>query len=152
MNRPKFQYFDIGNELGHFHYNRYRPIIVGGTFELGHGPAMMERNRRAGVGGFYFGPMSNQVFDTSAGPQCGLQAGDGFMMAYQYVPIWFLWSRTHRDSAYRVEIDPMDMFTAQREAQEAKEQKRKADPTMKAIAKKWRLTSVTLVPSATVSV
>ncbi|OKX85537.1 hypothetical protein AKL15_11775 [Corynebacterium glutamicum] len=139
LNRPKFQYFDIGNGLGHFHYNRYRPVIVGGTFELGHGPAMIEQNMRAGMGGFYMAPMSNQVFSTSTN-QYGLQVGGGFIMSYHYVPIWFWWSKTYRDQSYTIEKDPMDVFEAQRELIKAKEQNRKPDPTQKALAKKWKLT------------
>ncbi|RSZ61185.1 hypothetical protein EAH68_14565 [Corynebacterium hylobatis] len=96
--KPKFEYFDIGNGLGHFFYNRYLPIVVGGSFVLGHGPAMTDQTRRAGTGGFYMGPRHDEVFSTSssAEPHFGLSPGESIEISYRYAPIRYWWNLKRR--------------------------------------------------------
>jgi len=148
LNRPKFQYFDVGNGLGHFHYNRYWPIIIGGAWELGHGPAMIEQNRRALDGGFYMEPMSNRVFATG-NTRTGLETGETFQMVYRYVPLKVLFSKEYRRDAWKQRTDPMEVFNAQEHCKTAKLEDSKPDNDQKKLANTWKMTSVALLPGIT---
>lgn len=136
--KPKFEYFDTGNGLGHFYYNRYRPIIIGGSFVICHGPALIERSPRGGLGGFYFGPMHNQVFGTSTHPGFDLPAGNEVSLTYRYAPpkMWF--SKSARLAATSMQMDPTTLCESACE-----------DKHFRKEARGWKSSHVVLKPSAT---
>lgn len=150
FSRPKFEYFDVGNGLGHFYYNRYRPIIVGGSFVLGHGSALIERSARGGLAGFYMGPMHDQVFSTSTylPANGGLSTGETVGISYRYAPFRYWWSCDARHAAFFQEFNPVDLYSSR--AKNRKEARK--DPEYSAIRKSskgWKLAHVVLKPSAT---
>lgn len=145
FSKPKFEYFDIGNGLGHFFYNRYLPIVVGGSFVLGHGPAMTDQTRRAGTGGFYMGPKHDEVFSTSssAEPHFGLSPGESIEISYRYAPIRYWWNLKRRQQAFRLEVDPTIVFNARHTP---------SDQDLRKTAKGWKIGRAVLKPSATRSI
>lgn len=142
FSKPKFEYFDVGDGLGHFFYNRYRPIVVGGSSVICGGPVMYERTPRAGSGGFYMGPKHSQVFATCRGQdtQFALRPGETIDIAYRYAPVRYWWSRSKRDEAWELQIDPAEVMSSRTAA---------SDNSVKKSVKGWKLGRVVLQPSAT---
>lgn len=142
FSKPKFEYFDVGDGLGHFFYNRYRPIVVGGSSVICGGPVMYERTPRAGSGGFYMGPKHSQVFATCRGKdtQFALRPGETIDISYRYAPVRYWWSRSKREEAWELQIDPFEVMSSRTSA---------SDNSVKKTVKGWKLGRVVLQPSAT---
>src|SRR5699024_3338277 len=96
----------------------------GGTPLMHHGPTMIEQNPRAGDGGFYMGPLSNQVFATSHDRDYPLESGEEFLIAYRPAPWRMKLRRKTRDHAHTFQMDPLQVIKATVEKQDSKELKR----------------------------
>lgn len=151
FSKPKFEYYDIGEGAGHFFYNRYRPIIIGGSFVLGHGPALIERTPRGGYGGFYLGTMGDQVFSTTTHPDLSitLPTGETVSIAYRYAPLHYWWSQKARHKAFFQEMDPVALYTAQSKPKEVGRRDEAAGRELTKSVRGWKMAHVILKPSAT---
>lgn len=141
FNKPKFAYFHVGDSTGHFYYNRLRPIIIGGSFVICHGPALYERSPRGGDGGFYLGPNGDQVFSTCS-TTGAIGPGQIIDFTYRYAPLNYLFNKDARHDAYFTTMDPVHLTSLENEG-------RNASREIKSERKGWRQGRVTLTPSAT---
>lgn len=141
FSKPKFEFFDIGSGGGHLHYNRLRPIVIGGSYVSCHGPAMSERTPRGAYGGFYMGPKQDRVFSTSHFPGPGLPPGEIVSFTYRYAPLKAVLFRNSRHEL--PEIDPIALSSLQ--SGHPVEELR-ISPKQ---AKRWRIANVTIKPSST---
>lgn len=143
--RPKFEYFDVGNGLGHFHYNRLRPIIIGGTLLMHHGSTMVEQNPRAGDGGFYMSPMSDQVFATSHDRNFPLETGEEFLISYRLAPWKMRFCSKARVHAHDLRMDPLSVLNSKcSEDQPSDELKQLRKET-----RGWKTRHIPFLPSST---
>lgn len=141
FNKRKFEYFHAGGNTGHFYYNRLRPIIIGGSFVICHGPALYERSPRGGDGGFYLGPNGDQVFSTGSSTGA-IGPGQSIDFTYRYAPLSYLLNKDARQAAYFQTMDPVHLNGLDNEGRNASRDSRSE-------RKGWRQARVTMTPSAT---
>lgn len=144
--KPKFEYFDIGPGLGHFFYNRHIPIVIGGSFLICHGPTMFRRGPRGGSGGFYMGPMHDEVFSNGTaqrGENYSL-VGETMVISYRLAPIRCWWSSRARHNATFLEKDPTEITTQIHSSTKNEKSKRRN-------TKSWKSVQITIKPSSTIT-